>query len=170
APRDRSDPRPGGAGGLCHSPVLEEARREADPQGAEVGGGERRAARAARERGARRGPAARQVRGGERGADPEAVHTGRDGPGDAGHEADQPRGDPRGGRGGDPGAPSPVREGGGCESRGHGPARQGRGCEGHASQGKEGREVQEEESEIKWARKYIPTGSGSGSSSRGARG
>src|SRR5207244_4189713 len=80
APRDRPDPGAGGAAGVRHPAVLEEAGREADPQGAQVGGGERRAARAAREHGARRGPAARQVRGRERRADPQAVHPGGDGP------------------------------------------------------------------------------------------
>src|SRR5216110_1919788 len=140
-------------------------------QGAQVGGGERRAARAAREHGARRGPAARQVRGRERRADPQAVHPGGDGPRHAHQEAHQPRRDPRGG-----GSRVPGAKGHACkrrgESGGHSPARQGRGGERQASQGQEGgRQVQDEEKKKvnKWARRHTPTGSGSESSSRGAR-
>src|SRR5207237_5008965 len=147
APRDRSDPRPGGAGGVRHSPVLEEARREADPQGAQVGGGERRAAGAARERRARRGPPARQIRGGERRADPEAVHAGGEGPGHSDPQADERRGKPRGGRGGDARAQNPARKTGGREGGGRSPVRTGGGEAAEADQGQEGGQGHEEERE-----------------------
>src|SRR5205807_10605022 len=116
-------------------------------------------------------PPAAQERVGAPRADLQSVDPGREGPRHAHQEAHQPRRDPRGGGSRVPGAKGHACKGRG-ESGGHSPARQGRGGERQASQGQEGgRQVQDEERKKvnKWARRHTPTGSGSESSSRGAR-